>query len=654
MHTKIYLLLLSFTCLQINLRAQDSSRINQLNEITVTATKAPQKAGETGKVVTILTKQYLQQNSGKSIAEILNQQTGLIINGANNTRGTVPNIYTRGASNGNTLILIDGMPVSDASLSSNSFDLNFIIPEQVERIEILRGSQSTLYGSNAVAGVINIITKNAGDKKFGVGLNTSYGSYNDWQGNVSVQGNLQRFSYLAGYKYEKTRGFSDAYDTTHISNFDNDGFRQHSAFAKLGYKVSSRWQLNSLFLYNNYHNDLDEGAYTDERDYTGKSGYLQAGIKSDYQFKHGSWHFLYTYQRTRRTIRNDSTYNGPDIFAKFDSTVYTSNLHQFETYVNLDLTSNLRLIGGGTFGIANMERYDKLISNWDPNLYITGLSPDSAHINQTSLYASLLLHNLNGFNMELGGRYNYHNIYGNNQTFSFNPSYLLNEQHKFFINISSAYRIPSLYQLYDTYGNRNLKPETTMSYEAGYQASLIKNRVNVRATGFQRTTDNLILFAFDPVTFTSQFHNANKQKAKGFELEADWTIIKGLVLTANYTYVDGNIVETQNGKDTTYNNLYRIPKSAVNATLGYQATKSLYVSTTFKYMGERMDYVGWADKPIAPMGDYYTIDLYGEYKFGNLLKVYAGLRNITDYKYFDILGYNTKRFNFTTGLIVNL
>lgn len=653
MQTKSLLLLVGIASTGLQLQAQDSSKINQLNEVTVTATKGPQKAGETGKVVTILSQHYLQQNSGKTIAQILNQQTGLLINGAENNRGTVPNVYMRGASNGNTLILVDGMPVSDASQINNTFDLNFITPEQVEKIEILSGSQSTLYGSNAVAGVINIITRKAGDKKIGATFNGSYGSYNTWQGNASIQGTLNKFSYLAGYKFEKTKGFSDAYDSTGHGAFDKDGFRQHAAFAKLGYQVSSRWQLHSLFLYNNYHQDLDEGAYVDERDYTGKSNYFQAGLKSDYQFNKGTWHFLYTYQRTGRNILNDSSYNGPGIYAKFDSSAFVSNIHQFETYVNYDILPQLRLVGGGTFRVANMDKYDRLISNYDPALSVTRLAPDSAHINESSVYASLLLHNMHGLNVELGGRYNYHNIYGSNQTFSFNPSYLINNRHKFFVNISSGYRIPSLYQLYSNYGNKNLQPEETISYEAGYQAALAKDRVNIRVTGFRRNTKDLIVFLFDQATYVSQYGNANKQKASGAELEAEWTITKGLVLSANYTYVDGKVTETQ-PKDTSYNNLYRIPKHAVNATLGYQATKALFVSASMKYMGQRFDYIGLPDMPIAPMGDYYTVDLYGEYKFGNLLKIYAGFRNITDYKYFDILGYNSRRFNFTTGVIVNL
>ncbi|MBS0028580.1 TonB-dependent receptor plug domain-containing protein [Chitinophaga sp. 22321] len=628
--------------------AQDSTRISQLNEVSVTATKGPQKAGETGKVVTILSHEYLQQNSGKSIASILNQQTGLVINGAENNRGTVPNVYMRGASNGNTLILVDGLPVSDASQINSTFDLNFITPDQVERIEILRGSQSTLYGSNAVAGVVNIITRKSGDKKLGVGLNGSYGSYRDWQGNVNVHGNLQRFSYLVSYKHEKTAGFSDAYDSTGKAGFDKDGFRQDAVFAKLGLTAGSHWNFQYLLNWSNYHHDLDEGGYKDETDYTGASKYLLNGFSSEYRFKNGSWHVLYSYQRNKRTILNDSTYVGTGAYAKFDSTRFTANTHWVETYVNLDLTKHIRLIGGGVFTSSATDQRDYLLSTFSTRPDTTRLSPDSSHTNQTSLYASILLHNLEGFNLELGGRFNRHSLYGNNETFSFNPSYLINEHHKIFINISSAYSVPSLFQLYaNGYGNKELKPETTTSYEAGYQASVAHNKLDFRVTGFTRKTRDLVIFYFDPVTFFSQYRNANKQKAYGAEAEARWLITKGLELTANYTYTDGRVTIEQNGKDTSYYNLYRVPKHAVNATLGYQATPALFVSATYKYTGERFE-------QIKPLGDYYTLDLYGEYKFGNLLKIFAGFRNITDNRYFEISGYNSRRFNFNAGISVNL
>lgn len=649
MHLKLYTSLFLSAALYTNAAAQDTSRISQLNEITVTAVKGPQKAGETGKVVTILSHEYLQHNSGRSIAGILNQQTGLIINGAENNPGTVPNVYMRGASNGNTLILVDGLPVSDASQINNTFDLNFISPDQVERIEILRGSQSTLYGSNAVAGVINIITRKTGDKKFGAGATASYGSYHDFQGNVNVHGNINRFSYLVSYKHENTRGFSDAYDSTRKAGFDKDGFRQNSVFAKLGLTAGKRWNFGYLFNFSNYHHDLDEGGYRDETDYTGKSKYLLNGFSSEYRFKNGSWHVLYSYQRTNREILNDSGYVGVGAYARYDSSLFTSNIHQLESYVNLDLSNRIRLIGGVAYNRAATNQEDFLESTYAPGVITPSkLSPDSSHTSQISVYASFLLHNMNGFNLEVGGRFNHHSLYGNNQTFSINPSYLINPNHKVFINISSAYMVPSLYQLYAAgYGNRDLKPETTTSYEAGYQANVAKGKVDFRVTGFARSTRDLVIFYFDPVTFFSQYQNANKQKAYGAEAEVTWSITKKLQLTANYTYVDGRVTVNQHGKDSSYYNLYRVPKNAVNATLGYQATPALYVSATAKYIDKRFEGANL-------MGDYYTVDLYGEYKFGNLLKIFAGFRNITDYQYFDISGYNSRRFNFNTGIVVNL
>ncbi|CAL1520718.1 TonB-dependent receptor domain-containing protein [Chitinophaga sp. MM2321] len=637
-------------CFPIAVIAQtrDTSRISQLNEITVTASKGPQKAGETGKVVTILSHEYLQQNSGRTIANILNDQAGIIVAGSGQTRGAEQQVYMRGASAGNTLILIDGLPVNDAAKSNGVFDLNFITPDMVEKIEILRGSQSTLYGSDAVAGVINIITRKNDGKKAGIGASASYGSYNDFQGGAHVHGSLRKFSYLLGYKYEKTDGFSEAHDATGTMNFEKDGFKQNNVFAKLGLEASSRLRFQYLFSYGKYHHDLDNGPYTDEKDYANRYSNMLHMFSSEYRFKKGSWHILYSYQRNKQNLLNDSTDIPVYSFAKYNNTDFSSNTHQAESYVNLNLSEKVRFIAGGVYAVSNYQQDDWLLLADAPGIppIITKLGKDSIHSNQVSAYGSLLLHNMGGFNLEAGGRYNHHNIYGNNGTFSFNPSYLLNQQHKIFINISSAYKIPSLYQLYvPGYGNRELKPETTTSYEAGYQAAVANDRINFRVTGFARNTHNL--FYADPANFY-KYRNANKQVAAGVEAEAAWNISRTLQLTVNYTYTDGRITQQlPGGKDTTFYNLYYVPKHAMNATLGYQVTPALYASATYKYIGQR--YQG-----TQPMGDYYTLDLYGEYKFGNLLKIFAGFRNITDYQYFDILGYNSRRFNFNTGIVFNL
>jgi vitamin B12 transporter len=158
--TTIVLALIQFA------KAQTDSTGNLLDDVVVTATKSPKKLSETGKVLTVITKEQLQQNSSHSLAEILNQQTGITVAGSTTNAGANQSVFLRGANAGNTLILVDGIPVYDASGITNEFDLNYININQVERIEILKGAQSTLYGSDAVAGVINIITKKNTNKPF--------------------------------------------------------------------------------------------------------------------------------------------------------------------------------------------------------------------------------------------------------------------------------------------------------------------------------------------------------------------------------------------------------------------------------------------------------------------------------------------------------
>ncbi len=122
------------------------SRTPGLAPVIVTANKFEQKQQETGKVLTVINQEELQRNSGRSLSEVLNDQAGIFIIGANNTPGTNISVSTEGASSANTLILIDGVPAYDPSGITSEFDLNYININQVERVEILKGAQSTLYG----------------------------------------------------------------------------------------------------------------------------------------------------------------------------------------------------------------------------------------------------------------------------------------------------------------------------------------------------------------------------------------------------------------------------------------------------------------------------------------------------------------------------
>jgi vitamin B12 transporter len=196
-----------------------------LEEIIVTANKVPQKQEQTGKTLTVLGDSLLRANSGKSLTDLLNQQVGLQVLGSQQPLGSVQATFMRGAGAGYSLILLDGVPVYDPSSVESNFDLNFIPLDQLARVEILKGGQSTLYGSDAVAGVINLISKPASDKKAALSGLLSYGSYGTFRGNLGLNGSLGKTSYQVQYSKATSRGFSSAFDPTEKANFENDGFR---------------------------------------------------------------------------------------------------------------------------------------------------------------------------------------------------------------------------------------------------------------------------------------------------------------------------------------------------------------------------------------------------------------------------------------------
>ena len=136
-----------------SLSAQKDTSFKTLDDVVITATKFPKKQSETGKVLTVISRQQLERSSGKDLSQLLNEQTGIVINGATSTPGKDKSVFLRGAKSDYTVILIDGVPVTDPSGVGGAFDLRLLPIDQIERIEILKGSQSTLYCSDAIAGV---------------------------------------------------------------------------------------------------------------------------------------------------------------------------------------------------------------------------------------------------------------------------------------------------------------------------------------------------------------------------------------------------------------------------------------------------------------------------------------------------------------------
>ena len=491
-----------------------------LNEVVVTANKFPNKTSLTGKVVVTISRQDIERAGSRDLAQLLNEQGGIYINGANSNAGKDKSVYLRGGRVEHTLITIDGVPVYDASGIGSNFDIRNIAPEQVERIEILKGSQGTLYGSDAIAGVINIITRKGGGKPLTVSGMLSAGSYGTVRSNINLAGKNKKLDYNIGYGYFNTKGISEAEqhpDST--KTFDKDGYKQNTLQASLGVQVSANFRMQPYLRFTKNSGGYDQQGYVDEAS-TYAADNLQTGIRNEISIGQSKLNLLYQYTKTDR-----------DYTAAFSSSNYKSGEHFAESFITHPF-GNFKLTGGVDFRSSNTNQTSTLS-------FIKPIGSDSAKQNQVGIYSALAFNTEKGFNAEAGVRFNRHSIYGGNAAFNVNPSYLISNQWKVFGNISSGYKTPGLYQLFSEFGNTELNPETSLNFETGVQYFTKNEKASMRATYFNRQVKNLITFFFDPVTFNLQYVNQDSQKDHGVELDAKIKIGDKVQVKAFYSYLHG-------------------------------------------------------------------------------------------------------------------
>ncbi|MFM7672135.1 MAG: TonB-dependent receptor plug domain-containing protein [Bacteroidota bacterium] len=616
-----------------------------LEAAVVTATKFERKQSETGKVLSVIDRNTIERNGGKTLSELLNTQAGVQIIGANNNPGTNNLVTIRGASAGNTLILLDGVPVNDPSVITNYFDINFIPLDQIERIEVLKGGQSTLYGSDAVAGVINIISRAPANKKASVNGLFSYGSWETLSQNIGLGGKTKTLDYNIQLTQTSSKGFSSAYDSTGTLEFGNNGFNQQAISSRFNFHLAPGWQLQFQHRYSVYNTDLDAAGFTDERDYTADNYNTQYGVGLYRLHKYGQIRLNYLFNRARRDYLDDSTYKSSPWTDRIESR-YVGNTHFIEAY-GLWKLKGVDLLTGADVRINQTDQWYWSTGPFGPY----APAPLHASMKQLSPYASIITQR-GKWNMELGGRVNLHSEYGSNLSFTLNPTYRINKELRGFVNIYSAFKTPTLYQLFDPFaGNKDLSPEQSLVAEGGLEWKKT-NGMKARLVGFYRNTKDAIVYTYDPITFAAKYRNVSRQTNYGTEVEFSYRKDRWTFNT-NYTYTNGSIRAAYGGtgapisKDTNYFNLYRIPKHSINGEVGYRWNKAIYVQMQFRYIGDREEFI-YGSSP-EKMAGYGLIDLYGEYKFSSASRLFLDLKNITDTKYEDIRGYNTRRRNFVVG-----
>ena len=626
----------------------DSSK--QLNEIVVTANRFPQKQVNTGKVMTVINKQEIERSPYASLGELLARQSGITIIGANNAPGTNNDLYVRGGGTGKTLVLVDGFPAYDGSTIRSTFDLNFLPLGEVERIEILKGGQSTLYGSDAVAGVVNIITRKNESGKPAVGLHLNAGSFGARSMDLSSSGTTKNIRYKLQYTRSSADGFSAALDTSRNKSFDKDGMKQSFLLAQFSSASKSKWSWNTGMQWSKYKNELDQSAFKDAKDFTVENQNLQFNAGIARKLDKGILRLNYSLNNSSRNYLDDSiSLNG---FAKFIQSDYKGRSSYLEALGNVDLGKHVKLLIGLEHRWQNTDQYYLSLSSFGK--YETTLSDDSAKTTISSGFASVVYNNEKGFNLESGIRFNKHSRFGNNMTYTINPSYIIAEKFKVAFNLSSAFTAPTLYQLYDGYsGNRTLNPETSVSSEVSLQY-IGNKQFNARITGFARRLRNGIDYNY----INNKYFNNAIQKDRGLELEAGYvsgkwnikmnhTLLKGEVTTTNFVYNASTWSYTAKG-DTTYSHLFRVPQSNLNISAGYQLSNKIYLSISQRFAGKRFEPI-YGGKP-KQLNAFNTTDVFAQYQLGKRIKLYAGCKNIFNQQYQEVMGYTARGRNYVFGV----
>ncbi|MBS4044112.1 MAG: TonB-dependent receptor [Chitinophagaceae bacterium] len=653
--SKKILTLIAISASTFALAQQDTTSAKLLDDVVVTATKFPIKTSSTGKVITVITQQQLEQNGGKDLAQILTEQAGVFISGSNSNLGKDKSVYLRGARAEHTLITVDGVPLYDPSGIGNNFDIRNISINLIERVEILKGSQSTLYGSDAIAGVINIITKKSGNPSKPLSANAlaSYGSNNTLNANAGINIHQKNINYYAGYSVQKTDGINETISSN--PNADKDGYEQTSLQTGMTIKASKNISVNPYFRYTKNKGDIDQGAFVDELDYTYDQKSIQAGVKNELQFGKTKLNILYNYNSIDRTYLDDSTksQNGYD---KYSKGTYKGIEHFIDVFANFTLDKKTSLTTGVDYRMSNSTQDFFSIGFFGP--YKSSYSNDSLKQNQLAIYTALNFNNNKGFNLELGARFNRHSVYGNNWVFNFNPSYQVNDEVKVFANVSSGYKTPSLYQLFSEYGNKNLRPEVSLNTEVGLQHLFDHQNIKTQLVLFARNVNDVHFFYYNPSTFQAQYINQDKQKDYGVEFEASFNLSKNTTLRTYYTAVDGNInTKNANGKDTSYNNLLRRPKNSLGINLATKLSKNLSLTTNLNWFGPRSDaYFNSSTfkTEYVTLTSYALLDVYLEYAFTkHNVKAFVNARNIGNTSFTEISGYNTLGRNIYGGFRIN-
>jgi vitamin B12 transporter len=614
------------------------------HEIVVSATRIETPAKEVASSVTVITRQDLEKSHRSTVLELLQDVIGTAVI-QNGGKGAAASTFLRGSNSEHVLIMLDGVELNDPMNPSRSYDLAHFSLDNVEQIEILRGPQSTLYGSDALGGVINILTKRGSGKPL-LSLSSSGGSYRTFQTAAALSGASGAVNYSFGLSHFGTGGISAA-DSALAGNTEKDGYKNFTLSGRLGFTLKKNIEADFILRSVAARSDIDNfgGPFGDDPNST-----------QDYRsvFLHGQLRALMMGNRWEQKLgvsyihSNRQNENPVDPLHPFDSEkgLFKSSLVKIDWQNNLFLHPADTLTFGADLEREQGESEYHSMGIWGP---YDSLFP-RRKADRAGVYLQDQVRLADRFFATAGVRLDYHSRTGYALTYRLAPAcYLEKTGTKFRATLGTGFKSPSLYQLYapgtflGPIGNERLKPEECTGWDVGIEQSFLKGRLVAGATYFRNDFRNLIDFSFD-----EGYINIGKARTRGVEVYGEARPAENLELRAGYTRLEAKDLDS--GTD-----LLRRPKDKLSTNLNYGFFKHWALNLGLVYFGERMDkdFTAWP-YPDVILPAFTLFDASLSFDLNSQVQVFCRLENILDQKYELVYGYGTPRISGYTGLKISL
>ncbi len=631
----------------------------KLDPIVVTATKTATKLSDVPASVTVITAEEIEAMGDVSVGDIIAKTPGVNFYSSGGV-GAASFAQLRGLGGEHTLVMIDGVRMNNPAESNQKGAFNFqgLIAHNIERIEIVRGPQATLYGSAASGGVINIITKKGASDGFHGGIKGEYGSYatRRLDGNLSYGGKLDNampftLSYAHSEYIANGPNLSDEdrqfrANETRPSEDDRRIVYDHS----LDFRISPSDNLDGrLFLtVNDLSTDLDNSAQ--DTNYNKDSRTYVYGTSWDARLLDGRFETKNTVSGMRT---QDDAWRPSDAVRHYSRYLgQTLNLENQSTY---HLTENHAVVAGLAWDAARAKADNKTVERIDEKMYHTS--------GQLQLQSQFFDH----LNVVAGVSYDAYSAFENALTYRIGAGYEFPETGTTIrAAAGTGYRAPSISQLYYYEKPETLSPEETTLFEAGVDQKLLGDRLKLGVTAFHNRVDNVITSSKDsgcaPGFSGSCYLNGDRLIAKGVETSLGALVYEGksdsLDLQLNYTYTLTSFSATTSSAKFADHAADKISPHVVNISAIYAFDNdkgSIRADATIKSRGWERYHKGYGTQTSSGYvetydGDGWKLDLAAQYEIMDNVTVYGRVENLFDSEYYTSSGYNSNPFGVYAGI----